>query len=87
MDERDVRSLCNSLYWFLLLVLVSIWLAFLCFPFYVLSGILSTCVPKLRPVTEILLDGVRFPEICCQNMVNAHSPRSNYTARASYYSL
>ena len=59
----------NFSYWLLALCLLSIWLSFLAFPFYVLVGVLAPCFPDLRRPAEMLLKVVQFPLVCSRNMV------------------
>ena len=60
----------NCIFWLLVLVLFSWWIACLCFPLYTIFGILSACCSGLNGITDTLLTGVKFPQIAAKNMVN-----------------
>ncbi len=66
----DGAKLLRGIFWFLVLILISFWISFLCYPFYLLFGIFSACIPDCKGVVDILLKGVQFPHTCSKNMVN-----------------
>ena len=70
------KDCCNGLFWLILLVFVSWWIACLCFPFYVFIGILSACIPSLEKFADVFLKGVKFPALCSKNMVKMASYNS-----------
>ena len=84
-----MELILNRVYWFLMLVLVSWWVATISFVLYLVFGVLSVCFPMLRELNQHLLNGVRFPEICCANMLTSSRPDSlpQYQLRDSYTEL
>ena len=52
---------CNSLFWLLLLVFVSWWIATMAFPFYIVTSILAGCIHSLSGLSNFFLHGVQFP--------------------------
>ncbi|XP_063233364.1 uncharacterized protein LOC134537065 [Bacillus rossius redtenbacheri] len=66
----------NSLFWLLILVFLSWWVASFCFVPYVIVSIFTPCVSGLKPLEEILLAGVTFPAKCSDNFVNRRSYNS-----------
>jgi hypothetical protein len=40
------KHFCNAVFWFLLLVLVSWWVAVVSFPFYIFTSILTACISR-----------------------------------------
>ena len=52
---------CNSLFWLLLLVFVSWWIATMAFPFYLVTSILAGCIHSLSGLSNFFLHGVQFP--------------------------
>ncbi|XP_026292685.1 uncharacterized protein LOC113217057 [Frankliniella occidentalis] len=69
-------NLFNGLFWLLVLVFLSWWIACLCFFPYVVVSVLTPCLPALKPLSDILLKGVSFPFMCSDNMVNQRSYNS-----------
>ena len=65
-------NLLNGLYWLLVLLLVSWWLAVIAFVGYLVASILVGCCGGvcLRVVADFLLKGVQFPGACAKNMRN-----------------
>ncbi|XP_054287154.1 uncharacterized protein LOC129003001 [Macrosteles quadrilineatus] len=66
-------DLFNGLFWLLVLIFLSFWVASICFPFYVIVSVLVPCIPGLKSVSDLLLAGVMFPFKCSDNMVNRRS--------------
>lgn len=76
-SDRMSGNLFNGLFWLLVLVLLSWWVACLCFFPYVVCSVLTPCIPALKPLADILLKGVSFPAMCSDNMVNQRSYNSH----------
>ena len=68
-----VGNCCNGLFWLILLVFVSWWIATLAFPFYMVTSILTGCIPSLAGFSKFFLHGVEFPGKCSKNMVHMNS--------------
>ena len=66
-------NFCNGLFWLILLVCMSWWVATLAFPFYVVISILTGCIPSLSGLSNFFLRGVEFPGKCSKNMVKMNS--------------
>jgi hypothetical protein len=63
----------NGFFWLLVLIILSWWVAALCFfPFLVFS-VLTPCIGGFKNVYELLLSGVMFPHKCSDNMVHRRS--------------
>lgn len=63
----------NGFFWLLVLILVSWWIAAICFfPFLVFS-VLTPCIRGFKNVYELLLAGIMFPHKCSDNMINRRS--------------
>lgn len=66
----SAKKLFNGIFWLLVLVFISFWLAAICFPIYVIVSVVAACIPALKDFSELLLKGVTFPATCSKNMVN-----------------
>jgi hypothetical protein len=63
----------NGFFWLLVLILLSWWIAAICFfPFLVFS-VLTPCIGGFKNMYELLLAGVMFPHKCSDNMINRRS--------------
>ncbi len=44
----DASKLLRGLFWLIILVFVSFFVSVICYPFYILFGILSACIPDCK---------------------------------------
>ncbi|EEC12575.1 secreted protein, putative [Ixodes scapularis] len=57
-----------TIFWFLVLVYFSYWIAFFCAFWYILLLAFVPFMPALKNVEESLHKGVRMPYLCSDNM-------------------
>ena len=43
-----MANICNGILWFLILYFISLWVASICFTFYIIVSILLVCIPPLE---------------------------------------
>nr|CAD7433716.1 unnamed protein product [Timema monikensis] len=67
------KNLFNILFWLLLLVFLSWFVASFCFVPYVIVSTLTPCLPGLKKLSDLLLSGIMFPQKCSDNLVNQRS--------------
>ncbi|GLH05961.1 Putative secreted protein, partial [Gryllus bimaculatus] len=63
----------NVIFWFVVLILISWWIASLCFVPYLIVSVLVPCIKDLKGLQDILLAGITFPHKCSDNLVNRRS--------------
>ncbi|EEB12314.1 conserved hypothetical protein [Pediculus humanus corporis] len=68
--NKMAEGTINMIFWFLVLVFLSYWIACMCFIPYLIVSIFVPCVPDLKVISDMLLKGLSFPYICSDNMVN-----------------
>ena len=74
-------NLFNGLFWLIVLVLLSWWIACFCFVPYVIVSVITPCIPGLKPLADILMAGVMFPYKCSDNMVHQRSYNSVWVTK------
>ena len=68
-----MKKFCNGIFWLILLICLSWWVATLAFPIYLVLSILAGCIPSLSGLSDFFLKGVQFPATCSKNMVKMNS--------------
>ncbi|KAK7864560.1 hypothetical protein R5R35_007329 [Gryllus longicercus] len=63
----------NVIFWFVVLILISWWIASFCFVPYLIVSVLVPCIKDLKGLQDILLAGITFPHKCSDNLVNRRS--------------
>ncbi|KAG8315800.1 hypothetical protein J6590_064429 [Homalodisca vitripennis] len=71
-----MSDMFNGLFWLLVLIFLSFWVASIAFVPYLIVSVLTPCIPGLKNVSDLLLAGVMFPFKCSDNMVNRRSYNS-----------
>lgn len=59
-----------SIIWLLLLIFISIWLAFLSALVYIVVSIFTPCISGLQGLQDLALQGINFPHTCSSNMMS-----------------
>ncbi|CAG0900561.1 unnamed protein product [Cyprideis torosa] len=67
------RQLFNFIWWLVILVFLSWWIACICFPIFTVLSVLESCIPSLGKFADVFLEGAKFPRKCAQNMVRMNS--------------
>ena len=76
LQKMADSSFVNAVFWFVILLFLSYWIASVCFIPYLIISILTPCFPGLKAVSDLLLAGIMFPYKCSDNMVNRRSYNS-----------
>ncbi|KAK9700363.1 hypothetical protein QE152_g31293 [Popillia japonica] len=59
-----------SILWFLILIIISFFVAGFCAGWYILIHPLSVCINPLTGLADLLLSGVQFPHYCAEKMMS-----------------
>ncbi|XP_037940783.1 uncharacterized protein LOC119683769 [Teleopsis dalmanni] len=62
------------IFWLLVLIFISFWVAFIAAWFYIFVYVLVVCCSGLSGLTDMLLQIVQFPHYCAQAMMDCQSP-------------
>lgn len=62
-----------SLFWLVVLIILSLPVAGFCAVVYIIVSIFTPCIKPLKDLEDLLLRGVNFPHTCSQNMVHGTS--------------
>ncbi|CAM1331856.1 Uncharacterised protein g10699 [Pycnogonum litorale] len=65
-----------SIFWFLVLIFIAFFVAGFCAPIYILLIVFTPCIGALNGITEVLLKGINFPNLCSRAMVKGCSYES-----------
>ncbi len=67
----DGGQILRAIFWFCVFWVCSFWISALCYPWWLLFGIIQVCCcPDCGNIVELLQKGVSFPIICARNIVN-----------------
>uniref|UniRef100_A0A6M2CHC8 Putative secreted protein n=2 Tax=Rhipicephalus microplus TaxID=6941 RepID=A0A6M2CHC8_RHIMP len=62
-----------SLFWLVVLIILSVPVAGICAILYIIVSIFTPCIAPLKSFEDLLHKGVNFPHTCSQNMVHGSS--------------
>ncbi|XP_023025071.2 uncharacterized protein [Leptinotarsa decemlineata] len=65
-----MANLLNSIIWFIILIVVSFWIAGFCAGLYIFVHPLSVCIPPLSGLSDFLLTVIQFPHYCAKKMMS-----------------
>ncbi|CAM1331857.1 Uncharacterised protein g10700 [Pycnogonum litorale] len=65
-----------TLFWLLVLIFISFFVACFCAPIYILLIVFTPCIGALNGITELLMKGINFPNFCSKGMVRGCSYES-----------
>ena len=67
------KDICNALFWLIILLFISWWVAAISFPFYIVLSVLASCLGSLKSLSDFFLHGVQFPAKCSANLVKMNA--------------
>ncbi|XP_044759288.1 uncharacterized protein LOC123317013 [Coccinella septempunctata] len=63
----------QALVWLLILIFLAFWCAGVCAFFYIIVYCLEACIPGLKDISDLLLQGVQLPNLCAKKIIEALS--------------
>ncbi|KAK9885331.1 hypothetical protein WA026_010831 [Henosepilachna vigintioctopunctata] len=55
--------------WLIILIFLSFWLAGICAFCYIIVYFFEACLPALKDISDLLLQGVQLPNICAKKVI------------------
>ncbi|KAL3272405.1 hypothetical protein HHI36_013881 [Cryptolaemus montrouzieri] len=59
--------------WLIILIVLSFWFAGICAFFYIIVYCLEACIPGLKDISDLLLQGVQLPNLCAKKVIEGLS--------------
>ncbi|KAF4522493.1 hypothetical protein B566_EDAN002578 [Ephemera danica] len=70
-------------FWLLVLIFLGFWVGFFCAGWYVLLAPLAVCLPVLKGLTDILMQGVQFPHKTAEILSRGVHLRMTFPSKAA----
>ncbi|XP_045475813.1 uncharacterized protein LOC123681635 [Harmonia axyridis] len=61
----------HALFWLVVLIFLAFWAASICAFFYIIVYCFEACIPALKDISDLLLQGVQLPNLCAKKFLEA----------------